>query len=422
MQRYRAAFDTVGGCAAAVIAGLALVVPGDAGCATGSSALQMMQLIVTVPRATAVGVVVAVLVAVCARIYGTRAAWGTATIAALVVVADHLLIPDTSASLATANFVDSVAAGSLLGAAGAAALEYRPPAIGYVLGALTSVTVGNHIRVAAAAGNGGSSLLERSFVDLPPTWLTVPTVGLLAVSFLLCRRTETSSYPTVLHLPFGPVLAAAIVITTTTVVSERLSSERIGTAAIVVGLFAVLAAAVLAALLLPGRDGTLLLLAVSLAATGNAIAVATQAQWKLVPMLLAMALGLAAGRLRPAPVVAGVAIVAIGVFALLIPDVRHDDSVAALVGGGAVAALGGYSFGAATTRTAAATVLAIGVLFIPTAVLTLEFDGCTPLPVLSGRGGASAARAAWTAVTLGVGCVAAIVALRRWRPERDRQG
>ncbi|MEU6582580.1 hypothetical protein [Nocardia sp. NPDC046763] len=419
MQRYRAALDTVGGCAAAAIAGLALIVPVDTGCATDSSALQMTLLSVTVPRATAAGVIVAVLAAVCVRMFGTRTAWGTATVATLILVVDHLVVT-TSASLATANFVDSIAAGVLLGAAGAATLEYRPPAIGYLLGGLIGVTVGDHIETVAAA-KGTQSLLERAFVDMPPDWITAPTMGLLAVCFTLSPRTGLSSYSTALNLPFAPVLAAAVVVTTIDVVSERFTTATSGTAVIVAGTLAVLAAAVIAALLLPERDGTLTLLAVALAATGSAIAIAAQAHWKLAPILTVMALGLAAGLRRQAPVVAAAAIVALGVFALLAPGTRHNDSWTALIGSCAVAALAGYSFGAATPRGTAGTVLAIGLLFIPTAVLTLEYRGCEAFPLHPNQAVGSGDRAAWMAIALGAGCLAAVIALRHLRPERVEQ-
>ncbi|WP_433561716.1 hypothetical protein ACQP1O_29595 [Nocardia sp. CA-151230] len=419
MQRYRAALDTVGGCAAAAIAGLALMVPIDTGCAAGSSALQMTLLSVTVPRATAAGVIVAVLAAVCVRMFGTRTAWATATIATLILVTNHL-VTGPSASLATANFVDSIAAGVLLGAAGAAALEYRPPAIGYVLGALIGVTVGDHIETITAE-EATQSLLERAFVNLPPDWLTIPTMGLLAVCFVLCPRAGVASYPTALNLPFAPVLAAAVVVTAIDMVSERLTTSTSDTAVIAAGTLAVLVAAVIAALLLPERDGTLTLLAVALAATGSAIAIAAQAHWKLAPILTVLALGLATGLRRPAPVVAAGAIVGLGVFALLVPGARHDDSWSALIGSCAIAALAGYSFGAVTPRGTAGTVLAIGLLFIPTAVLTLEFRGCDTFALHPRLAVESGDRAAWMAIALGAGCLAAIIALRRLRPERVEQ-
>ncbi|MFE3057076.1 hypothetical protein [Nocardia sp. NPDC059239] len=416
MQRYRAALDTAGACAAAAIAGLALIVPVDTGCAPNSSALQMTLLSVTVPRATAAGVIIAVLAAVCVRMFGTRTAWGTATVATLILVTDHL-VPAPSVTMATANFVDSIAAGVLLGAAGAAALEYRPPAIGYLLGGLIGVTVGDHIETIAAE-QGTQSLLERAFVNLPPDWVTVPTMGLLAVCCVLCPRAGVASHSTALNLPFAPVLAAAVVVTTIDIVSERLTTATSDAAVIVAGTLAVLAAAVIAALLLPDRDGTLTLLAVALAATGSAIAIAAQAHWKLAPILSVLVLGLATGLRRAAPVVAAVAIVALGVFALLVPGTRHDDSWSALIGSCAVAALAGYSFGAVTTRGTAGTVLAIGLLFIPTAVLTLEFRGCEALPLHPNRAVESGGRAAWMAIALGAGCLAAVIALRRLRPEQ----
>ncbi|MVU83940.1 hypothetical protein GPX89_42770 [Nocardia sp. ET3-3] len=412
MQRYRAALDTAGGCAAAAVAGLALIVPVDSGCGGGPSALQVELLSITVPRATAAGAIVAVLAAVCVSMFGSRAAWGTATVAALVLATDHLLVTSTSTSLATANFIDSLSAGVLLGAAGAAALENRPSAIGYVLGALTGLAVGDHVETFAAE-YGGRSLLERAFLDLPPTWLTGATVVLLAGCFLT-RHRRVVNYPTTLELPFGPVLAAAVVITTITVVPERLASSTGSPVAIAVSVLVTVAVSMLAALLLPGRDGTLTLLAVALAGTGSAIALAAQAHWKIAPMLLAIVAGLAAGLLRPAPLAAGTAILAVAVFALLGPVAPRDDSWITLVGSCAIAAVSGYCFGSAPTRSAAGTVLPLGILLLPSAVLTLEYHSCT---TASTHTVADDHRPALTALAVVVGCLLAIVALRRWRPE-----
>ncbi|MFE4461930.1 hypothetical protein ACFROC_31650, partial [Nocardia tengchongensis] len=130
MQRYRAALDTAGGGIAAAVAGMSLIVPFDAGCSTDSSAMQLTLLTVTLPRATAAGAILAVVTAVCVRMFGTRTAWATGTVAALLLATDHLLVTSTSTTLATANFVDSLGAGVLLGAAGAAALTHRPAALG----------------------------------------------------------------------------------------------------------------------------------------------------------------------------------------------------------------------------------------------------------------------------------------------------
>ncbi|APA99695.1 hypothetical protein NS506_05649 [Nocardia seriolae] len=413
MQRNRQVLDTAGASAAAAVACLALIVPAENGCGSAGSALQTTLLTITVPRATAAGAVVAVLAAVCVSIFSPRVAWGTAAVAALLLTTDHLLVAATPSSLTTANFVDSISAGVLLGAAGAAALEYRPPAIGYLAGALTGLAVGNHLEFSATA-QSSRSILERAFNDLPPNWLSIPTIGLLAVCCLI-RRRPVEAYPTTLNLPFGPVLAAAIVITTITVVSERLEPAGAGAAAIVAGVLATLAAAVLAALLMPGRDGTLILLAVALAGTGSAIAVGAQAHWKLVPMLIAVLAGLAAGLLRPVPAAAIGGALALGLFALLGPTVPQDDSWPTLIGSCAIAALAGYGFGAFRTRTAPGIVLPLGILLLPSAVLTLEYHSCATASVRTEN--ITGNRTGWAGLALAVGSVLAILALRRRRSE-----
>ncbi|MEU1431424.1 hypothetical protein ABZ412_30610 [Nocardia sp. NPDC005746] len=418
MQRYRAALDTLGGGIAAAVAGMALIVPYDAGCGTDSSVMQMTVLTITVPRATATGAVFAVVAAVLVRMLGDRTAWATGVCAALVLATDHLLVASSSATLATANFLDSLAGGVLLGAAGAAALRYRPPAVGYLLGGLTGVLLGRHIETIAAE-NGNLSVLERAFVDLPPDWLAVLAAVLLAVCAVVCGRTSTT-HPTSVQLPFAPIVAAAVVITTIAVASERLTPGTHSWIAITAWLVAVVAAALIAALLLPGRDGTLTLLAVSLTATGGALAT-VHAHWKLAPVLAILALGLFAGVLlpRPQPVAAAAASIGLSVFALLASGAQHHDSWAALLGACLYAGLAGYSFGAVTTRLAASTVLALGVVLVPTAALTLQYRGCDALPSLPDGVSTAGDRAAWTAIGLGAGCLAAMLVLRRLRPERD---
>ncbi|GAB0106343.1 hypothetical protein JMUB6875_53270 [Nocardia sp. JMUB6875] len=416
MQPPRQVLDTVAASAAAAVACLALIVPVDTGCGpVESSALQMTLLTITVPRATAAGAVVAVLAAVCVSMFGPRVAWATATVTALLLAGDHLLVTATPASLSTANFVDSLSAGVLLGAAGAGALEYRPPAIGYLFGALSGLAIGDHLEFSGSA-HEGRTLVERAFNDLPPTWLTVPTVGLLAICWL-SRRRPVDVYPTTLNLPFGPVLAAAVVITTITVVPERLMHPGAAPLAIAAAVLITLAATVFAALLLPGRDGTLTLLAVALAGIGSAIAVGAQAHWKLAPMLIAMSLGLAAGLLRPAPLAAGAGVLAAGVFALLGPTAPQDDSWPTLIGSCAVAALAGYSFGAVRTRIAASVVLPLGILLLPSAVLTLENHSCANTSTHSSALDVTENRPGWTGLALAVGCLLVILGLRRLRPE-----
>ncbi|MEV0468231.1 hypothetical protein AB0I30_32210 [Nocardia tengchongensis] len=419
MQRYRAALDTAGGGIAAAVAGMALIVPFDAGCSTDSSAMQLTLLTVTLPRATAAGAILAVVTAVCVSMFGTRTAWATGTVAALLLATDHLLVASTSTTLATANFVDSLGSGVLLGAAGAAALTHRPAAVGYLLGALTGVLVGHHIENQAAE-NGALSVVERAFVDLPPDWLAAVAAALLAACFLVTERARTTSHPTAVQLPFAPILAAALVITAVTVASERLTPGTESHLAIAAWLFAVVVAALVAALLLPGRDGTLTLLAVALTASGGAIATIHD-HWKIAPILAALALGMLAGVAlpRPAPVAAACAIIGLSVFALLASGAQHHNSGSALLGGCLFAALAGYSFGAVTTRAAASTVLGLGVLLLPTAALTLEYRGCDALTALPDRSNASGDRAAWSAIVLGVGCLAALLVLRRLRPEGD---
>ncbi|MFE4462185.1 hypothetical protein ACFROC_32945, partial [Nocardia tengchongensis] len=270
-----------------------------------------------------------------------------------------------------------------------------------------------------AAENGALSAVERAFVDLPPDWLAAVAAALLAACFLVTERARNTSHPTAVQLPFAPILAAAVVITAVTAASERLTPGTESHLAIAAWLFAVVAAALVAALLLPGRDGTLTLLAVALTASGGAIATIHD-HWKIAPILAALALGMLAGVAlpRPAPVAAACAIIGLSVFALLASGAQHHNSGSALLGGCLFAALAGYSFGAVTTRAAASSVLGLGVLLLPTAALTLEYRGCDALTALPGSN-ASGDRAAWSAIVLGVGCLAALLILRRLRPDGD---
>ncbi|WP_067713736.1 hypothetical protein [Nocardia yamanashiensis] len=432
--RYRDAVHAAAAFLAATVAGLALMVPFDFRCIGDTGSLQTTLLIFNVPRASAAGALVAVVTAVIVGMFGLRAAWATAFGSSLVVLIDHLVVhAPVGGSLASANFIDSIFAGILLGAAGAAALKrgetaaagakLTVPAIGYLLGGIASTLLGNVVENAVGQSDS-NSLLDRAFVDMPPVWLIAATTCAIAASLLLSRKRAIAHHTTAVDLPFGPIFAAALLITALAGTSEWLARRAEGLGDVAIAVVVTVGAALIAALLLPRRDGTLVLLMVATAATATTITANPPPPWTLPLGLAAVAAGLYAGRRRPAPVHAGLAVSALAVYAVFTTAVAQHSSVIAILGGLALCAVSGYCFGSALPSIAAGTVLALAVQFVPSALAALR-DRRIGIPWNSELWSCGADRPAtyvpgWTAVAIALGCVLGILLLRRKRPVPGR--
>ncbi|WP_067825192.1 hypothetical protein [Nocardia inohanensis] len=429
--RYRDAVQTAAAFLAATVAGLALMVPFDFRCISTAGSLQTTLLIFNVPRASAAGALVAVVTAVIVGMFGIRAAWGTALSAAAVVLADHLVVhTPVGGTLASANFVDSIFAGILLGAAGAAALKRGEsgatltwPAAGFLLGGIGSTLLGSVVENAVGQSDT-HSVLDRAFVDMPPVWLIAAATVAVAASLVVCRTLGPAPHTTAVDLPFGPIFAAAILITAVAGVSEWLTRRAEGLGDVGIAVLVTVAAALLAALLLPRRDGTLVLLMVATGATATTITASPPPPWILPAGLAVIGAGLYAGHRRPAPLAAGGAIIVLAVFAVFTAGAAAENSTVAILGSLVLCAISGYCFGSALPSIAAGTVLALAVQFVPSALAALR-DRPLSLPWSSdmwscGSEAPDTYVPGWTAVAIALGCVLAIVPLWKKRPASGR--
>ena len=260
-----------------LVAGMSLLLPIDFAWSAGSSgspALQLDMLAFSVPRAIADGAIVAVLVAVFATTMNhAMAAWGSTLFGIAIMFVNHLAGHNASpvAPLSTLNFVDSIAGGILLGGIAAAVLRGRLQVFGWTLGALSSVVVAEAMPVPHAGDlSDPGTALHWPAVDSPPLWLIEITLALVVFGTLANRR-STEIERRAIELPMAPILAGLLYITVALFGSEWLARHAVDTIDIALAVLVTVITAVIAAMLLPRRDGTLVLLAVALSSVGSAV-------------------------------------------------------------------------------------------------------------------------------------------------------
>lgn len=400
--------------------------PIDFGWTSQTSALQLDLLAYSLPRAVAAGVLVAMIVAVLLTTLGSVvAAWGTALVAMLVLVVNHT-VGHTAAvgdSLATMNFIDSLSGGAAMGALGAAVLHHRLPAYGWTLGALTSLLLGS-VNPLPTVGDllGGYSDSWRA-ADMPPMWMLWLAVILVGVGVLLNRNRRPAARPSI-ELPLTPILAGVVVVLVTLVSAEWLARHGDSFAGVGLAVVTAVTTALIAAMLLPRRDGELVLVAVAISAVGSASIAAELPAWSIPLMVAVAAAGMWYGERRPAPMACVLLLVVLGVLTALTAE---SDWAAVVVGGGALLAwLAGYGLMAARPRYVPSRVLGTMLLFVPSAVLGLRDyvarghyamqDGNTAIVCTVTTHDTSAP--AWTAVFIALGCAAGLYILRRSRPAK----
>jgi hypothetical protein len=125
-------------------------------------------------------------------------------------------------------------------------------------------------------------------------------------------------------------------------------------------------AATAAAMLLPGRDGSGVYLAVGLVAVVDAIGSGPRPGWSVTALLALTALGLMVGARLPSMFIAIVLIAGLAVFALVQSADHHRYVIAA--SSAAIGLTAGYCCGAARPRYAPSGVLAISALYLPSIV------------------------------------------------------
>ncbi|WP_157514153.1 hypothetical protein [Nocardia concava] len=419
--------------AAALIAGLSLMVPIDFAWTSRSTALRLDLLVFSLPQAIAAGSLIAVVAAVLATALGGQSLrWGVALGGVALLFLNHLLGRHAvlGTSLATLNFLDSIAGGLIFGGSGAAVLSrsriesrYSWTALAWLLGAIGGVVLQQ------IAPETRSRVIDQHFpqnwpaLDAPPLWFIALALVLIAWRFLREPGSQPAE-PYSLQLPILPIIAGALMIGVSLLCSTVLARHGDSPRDIAITILATASAAMLAALLLPDRDGAQVLLAVALAGAGSAILVTRLPGWSLPLYMVLVGLGLLAGTRWPGMRVAAVGIIGISVFAVLVVAAGHAAVLTGL-GHGLLSLLAGYCFGAVTPRYGSTRVLGIVLLYAPSPVLALRDytrrghcllvepgKPCTISDFTSFAPG-------WAATALAAGCGVGLWVLLRRRPEDD---
>ncbi|MEV0028609.1 hypothetical protein [Nocardia sp. NPDC050793] len=415
--------DVVTAFIGAAVAGIALFLPITFSWTAQSTPYRIASLINSAPRGATIGMVVAVTVAVLISTFAKPfTGWVVAFGAAFGLLVNHFAGRNVTSAdlLTTQNYIDSVCGGILLGALGIAALRKPAPAIGYVLGTATFFVFGDLADWLDVPAQDPLAVLET-----PPRWMIGISVVLLFLAVARHRtrigRQRESTVP--IDLPITPILAATVLGLIVLAATEWLAGQYNNVSApsdnrleIAIAVAATIIAALIAAMLLPGRDGIGVLLAVSLVATADALGFAPRPWWSVIAVLALTALGLFAGLRAPSPFLALLALMGVTVFAFL--DAHGDDAVYYSVATALLALTAGYSCGAARPRYGPSAVLALGALYLPSIVTALPVENETWPPRDNMADAATPGRVALMIV---IGCAIALLLVYRLRPRSYRK-
>lgn len=411
-----------------LVGGTSLLLPIGFAWSSESSALQLDMLAFSAPRAIAVGAIVAVLVAVFATTMNhALAAWGSALFGIGIMLVNHLAGRDASpvTTLSTLNFVDSIAGGILMGGIAAAALRGRPQVFGWTLGTLSSIVIAAAMPIPSAGDpSDPARAAHRPAVDLPPLWLIAIALVLVVFGTLINRR-RTEIERRAIELPMAPILAGLLYITVALFSSEWLARRATDTVDIALAVSVTVITAAITAMLLPRRDGTLVLLAVALSSVGGAVIPSQLPGWAVPLLMVALAVGIVAGFRRPAPMAALLGLAGLALFGSLTSGPGDHGRMHTVVFAMVLAVAGGYCFGCAAPRYNPTRVLGVAIVLGPSVVLALrdhlsngDFSTATPeaghwsiVPALM----VHSAVAYWMALAITLGCAAGLLLLRRWR-------
>lgn len=417
LRRYAVPIEALAALLAAAVAGLLLTAPLDLGWTSEGPVLQLDLLVLNMPRAAAAGAAFAVVSAALVVALGRKTAWIVSGGSMVVLLVDQLWNRDaaTTGNLTTANYIDAIFSGILLGAL-AVAVFGKPVATGaYLIGALSAILIGDQTSLPAGHGN---PLISWASAGTPPAWLFV-LAGALLVAGIVVQRPEPAGEEVNTDLAIGPILSALVLITATTLSAEWFVRHagtlvQIGAAAAIT-----ICAAMVAALLLPGREGTLVLLTVAVAGAGSAIIAVPRPDWTAPFPVLAVVAGLAAGRRWRSPWIALAATAGLAVFAAGTAGLAHEYPLIPVVGVILTALAIGFCFGAAVPKTAGSVVVALAVLVVPCLVVALRGSAFGRV-AYSPRwyrdpSGAVSAVPGLVALVITVGCAAGLYLLWRIR-------
>ncbi|WP_227997354.1 hypothetical protein [Nocardia australiensis] len=422
MRRIGESVDTVTAFLGAAVAGVALFLPITFTWAGQGTSYRMAGLTNSEPRGAAIGVIVAVAIAVLVTTSARPVvAWGTALGGVCCIFVNHIAgrhvsSPDT---LTTQNYLDSIFAGVLMGALGAAVLRRPGPAVGFALGGVGFFVFGDFAELLEITNKNPYMVLET-----PPWWFIAVAALLLLVSTYRNRsRPEHAPPPAIaVELPVTPILAAMVLALVVLAVTEWLARQYlsapdvghpvdVGLAVLATGL-----AATAAAMLLPGRDGAGVYLAVSLVAVADALGYAPRPGWSVPVILVLTAVGIFIGIRLPAMWLAVMLIGGLAVFAM--STATNDGDTVRTIGSAALALTAGYCCGTARPHYPPGAVLAIAALYLPSIITAMPHRNGGQLPHVVAAPNSTSSR---TALAITIFSALGLAALHMLRPRRRPQ-
>ncbi|MFD4438359.1 hypothetical protein ACFWPK_01115 [Nocardia sp. NPDC058519] len=416
----RCAAETVTIFVATSVAALAIMLP--ISFASLAASLHVDLLVFNVPRAmTGAAFMAVITAAVTVAIGSVRTARWTALLALLGILVNHLaFIPDSSdghldsLSLPTLNFIDALLAGVVIGALAVAVWNEPLLRTVYLFGALGGTILGDLTQSPTDPDADGFSGAVGGAL---PLWFIGATVLALAYFAFTTAAPARSTIETA--IPLAPVFAAVVAFTTTIVTALAVASDKTSTSYLIIASIVAIAAAVAAALILPGREGILVLLMSSFSVAGSLVTTLPRSGWIDLATLAATAAGLLIGIRTPRPVVAAASVLALACFVLATDVFAPNATLTAAFGCLALGAVAGYCLGTSVPQSPTSGTVGLAILFVPSIGVALSDSDFGHLAYSSSwyrtadvdRGMGPGV----VAIAVALGCAIAVLALMRLR-------
>ncbi|MGY2154541.1 hypothetical protein ACW9HM_34320 [Nocardia gipuzkoensis] len=419
MSKTGEVFDAATAFVAAAVAGVTLFLPVAVRARPAATSYQLTGLLNNVPRSAALAAIVAVVVAVGITTTSRPVlGWATAAAGSVAQLINHLAAPQVPSAdlLTTQNYLDAVCGAVVLGAVGAVVLPRPLPAAGFALGGISFFAFGSLAQML------GLDPDLHTVSETPPRWLISATAALLIIATLRNRAPTGEPEPPRMdgELPLAPIFAAivlaVVVLSATEWLGRQFSNAPDDSHAVNIGIVvaATIISATGAAMLLPGRDGVGVYLAVSLTAAADAIGYAPRPGWTVAVLIALAGIGIAVGNRARSTAIAITLIAGITIFAL---TGAAGASRAGFVAISIVIALtAGYCCGVARPHETLSGVLAIAALYLPTVV------SVSPYAVRNWHGEepSPSASPALAAFALTIGSALGLAALYRLRLSSEK--
>ncbi|MFD3704520.1 hypothetical protein ACFWUP_15370 [Nocardia sp. NPDC058658] len=369
----RCAVEAVTVFVATTVAVLAIMLP--ISFASLSVSLHVDLLVFNVPRAmTGAAFVAVITAAVTVAIGSVRTARWTALLALFGILVNHLaLIPDSTdghldgLSLPTLNFIDALLAGVVVGALAVAVWNEPLLRTVYLFGALGGTLLGDLTQSPTDPKSDGFS---GALGGTLPLWFIAASV--LALGYFALTTAAPPRSTTETAIPLTPVFAAMVSFTTTIITALAVASHKTSASYLIIATIVVIATALAAAMILPGRDGILLVLMSSLAVTGSLVITLPRSGWVDIAALAAIAVGLRIGMRRPHPLLAATTVLALACFVLAAEVFTPPATLTAALGCLALGAVAGYCLGTAVPLSPACGTVGLAILFVPSIGVALS--------------------------------------------------